>query len=222
MPPNTTGGYVYIYDPVFCDVALASGTGDRWFSGSTAVSSWYELFADPGNTPWDITDDVLIATSGTTFRSVAASDTSMGGSGGSQCRKQTTKYNDGRDYHDLWYLLDPGQPLTGGANGTIYRLHTTSSVPSGQTDGVNQNNANGEQSFAVFANNAEGTTGNGLLPKVYGLGAMQMFTPLSSSGGTTNSEFYLAQVPAYFAGKTLEISLWIRATRLPSRRPSTS
>ena len=37
---------------------------------------------------------------------------------------------------------------------------------------------------------------------------MQMFTPLSASGATVNSEFYLAQVPAYYAGKTLELHLW--------------
>jgi hypothetical protein len=208
MPPNTSGGYVYIYDPVFCATALSSGTGDRWFSGSTAVSTWYELF-NTNNTPYDITDDMLIATSGTTFRDIAASDSSMGGSGGSECRKQTTKYNDGRDFHDSWYLLNPSNPLTGGANGTVYRLHTTSSVPAGQTDSVNQKNANGEQNFAIFANDAEGTPTNGLLPDVYGLGAMQMFTPLSASGGpAVQSEFYLAQVPQYYAGKTLQINLW--------------
>jgi len=37
---------------------------------------------------------------------------------------------------------------------------------------------------------------------------MQMFTPLSASGGTVTSELYLAQVPKYYAGKTLELSLW--------------
>lgn len=208
MPPNTTGGYVYVFDPVFCDTALSSGTGDRWFGGSNPVSSWYELFKDVNNTPYNYSDDTLVATSGTTFRDIAASDTTMGGSGGSECRQQTTAYGDGRDYHNSWYLLNPGSPLTGGPSGTTYRLHTTSSVPLGQSDPVNQLNTNGEQSFAIFANDTEGTTSNGLLPKVYGLGAMQMFTPLSASGGTTNSEFYLAQVPAYYAGKILEINLW--------------
>jgi len=223
MPPNTSGGYVFIYDPVFCATTAGSGTGDRWFSGSAQVSTWYELFSDPNNTPYVLTDDTLIATSGTTFRDIAASDTSMGGSGGSQCRQQTAKYNDGRDYHDSWYLLNPGMPLTGGANGTVYRLHTTQSVPTGQSDAVNQKNTDGEQSFAIFATDFEGSgatpanpAGNAavspanapFLPTVYGLGAMQMFTPLSASGGTTNSEFYLAKVPAFYAGKTLEVNLW--------------
>ena len=37
---------------------------------------------------------------------------------------------------------------------------------------------------------------------------MQMFTPLSASGGTVSSEFYLAQIDAVHAGKTVEIKLW--------------
>jgi hypothetical protein len=37
---------------------------------------------------------------------------------------------------------------------------------------------------------------------------MQMFTPLSASGGATFSEFYMAQIDAVHAGKTMEIKLW--------------
>ena len=51
-------------------------------------------------------------------------------------------------------------------------------------------------------------TASGGTPKVYGLGAMQAFTPLKSNGGTTSSEFYLAQIDKVHAGKTVEISLW--------------
>ncbi len=43
---------------------------------------------------------------------------------------------------------------------------------------------------------------------MYGLGAMQAFTPLKSAGGTESSEFYLAQIEKVHAGKTVEISLW--------------
>ncbi len=207
MPPNTTGGYVYIFDPNFCATALADGTGDRWF-GSGSVSSWYELFGI-NNTPYDLSDDSLIATSGSQFRDQNASDSTMGGSGGSsECKQTNVPYGDGRDYHDSWYLLNPNNPLSGGPDGTVYRLHTTTTVPAGQTDPVNQKNTDGENSFAIFANNNEGTTANGLLPTVYGLGAMQMFTPLSASGGTTNSSFYLAQVPQVYGGKVLELNLW--------------
>ncbi len=211
MPPNTTGGYVYIYDPTFCATTLASGTGDRWFGNAVGVSSWYELF-NTNNTPYNLKDDSRIVTSGTLFEDQAGADSTMGGgtpSGSTECKQKNTKYNNGLDYHDSWYRLNPGNPLTGGPNGTVYRLHTTSTLPPSTTAGsVNQKNANGEQSFAIFANNAEGTVGNGRLPTVYGLGAMQMFTPLSASGSPTTSSFYLAQVPKFYAGKTLELSLW--------------
>jgi hypothetical protein len=95
--------------------------------------------------------------------------------------------------------------LSGGPNGTVYRLHTTTSAPAGQSDPVNQKTANGEQSFAILASD---TQGGALLPTVYGLGAMQMFTPLTAGTSTVNSEFYLAQVARFYAGKTLELNLW--------------
>ena len=202
MPANSTGGYVYIFDPEFCATALDSGTGDRWFDqthNTNPISSWYELY-DTNNTPYNLLDDTKIigGQSGTKFTDIAASDSSMGGSGGSECKQVNTAYGDGRDYHDSWYLLNPGAPLTGGTDGTVYRLHTTGTDP---TNGAAQRNANGEQSFSIYASAS-------IAPSVYGLGAMQMFSPLSSSGGTTFSEFYIAQVPAAHAGKTLELSLW--------------
>ncbi len=217
MPPNTTGGHVYIFDPTFCETNPGSGTGDRWF-GNGSVSSWYELFGT-NNTPYDLQDDGLaIASSGNLFKDQNASDSTMGGNNGNnECRQTNTKYNDARDYHDSWYLLNPGAGLTGGPNGTIYRLHTTTTVPAGLTDAVNQKNTNAEQSFAIFANDTQGTVGNGLLPDVYGLGAMQMFTPLTAGNSTVNSIFYLAQVPKYYAGKTLELNLWDPGDTSPLR-----
>ena len=124
----------------------------------------------------------------------------MGGpSGQAECKQKSTAYGDGRDYHDSWYVLNPGNPLSGGANGTVYRLHTTSTDPANPAA---QRNANGEQTFAIYA------SASGTLPEVYGLGAMQMFSPLEVAGGSAFSEFYIAQVPQAHAGKTLELSLW--------------
>jgi hypothetical protein len=115
-----------------------------------------------------------------------------------QCKTLTTQaYGDARDYHSKWYRLASG--LSGGSGGTIYRLHTTTTDPSLPAD---QRNTDGENSFAVYVEASGGT------PKVYGLGAMQMFTPLSAAGGTTSSEFYLAQIEATHAGKVVEIQLW--------------
>ena len=204
MAPGSSNGSVYIFDPGFCATATNKGTADRWFSGSSAVSSYYELY-NTNNQIYlnSVPPQTLIASSGTLFQQIAASDSTMGGSGGSECRSlTTTSYHagatpDGRDFHDRWYLLASG--LTGGANGTIYRLHTTTTQASNLAQ---QRNTDGENSFSVFA------SASGTAPRVYGLGAMQMFTPLSSSGGTTSSEFYLAQIGAEHAGKTVEVNLW--------------
>jgi Flp pilus assembly protein TadG len=205
MPAGSSGGYVYIFDPVFCETAFAEGTGDGLSSGSldpsNPPSSWYELW-DTNNTPYDLTDDTLLVTSGTKFRDMPYSDTTMGGSGGSQCKQTSTAYGDPRDYHDNWYLLNPTTPLSGGTEGHVYRLHTTNSTPAGQSDSVNQSNVATEQNFAIFASATGGT------PSVYGLGAMEMYTPISISSGSQTSQFYLAQVPVYYAGKTLELNLW--------------
>ena len=62
MPPNSTGGNVYVFDPGFCATDNNKGTGDRWFGSSTAVSSWYELYADDQRTPYNLADDRLVVT----------------------------------------------------------------------------------------------------------------------------------------------------------------
>jgi hypothetical protein len=205
MAPGSSNGAVYIFDPEFCATAVNKGTADRWFSGAgTAVSSYFELY-NTNNQIYlnSVPPQSLVASSGTLFQQIAASDSTMGGNGGSECRElTTTSYHsgatpDGRDFHNRWYLLASG--LTGGPNGTIYRLHTTTTQASNLAQ---QRNTDGENSFSVYA------SASGTQPKVYGLGAMQMFTPLSSSGGTTSSEFYLAQIGAEHAGKTVEVSLW--------------
>jgi len=210
MPPGSTNGSVYIYDPVFCAVANNKGTGDRWFSGTAGVSTVFELY-NTNNQIYNnnVPPQTLLATSQTAgalgtalFNRISASDTTMGGpalgSGMSQCRTLTTgSYSDSRDYHNKWWRLYSG--LTGGAEGTIYRLHTTTTEPAFPAQ---QKGTDGESSFAVYAAATGGT------PRVYGLGAMQMFTPLSASGGTTASEFYLAQIDREHAGKSVEIMLW--------------
>ncbi len=207
MPPGSAGGYVYVFDPVFCDQGAAYGVGDGQSSGSLTVasppSSWYELF-DTNNTLYTNNDDTLIVSTGSKFVDMPYSDSTMGGakpSGYLDCKQKDTAYGDARDYHDNWILLNPNNPLTGGADGQTYRLHTTNSTPPGQVDLVNQMNVATEQNFALYATAVGGT------PSIYGLGAMEMFTPLTSSG-TASSQFYLAQIPAYYAGKTLELNLW--------------
>ncbi len=85
MPAGSTNGSIYVYDPVFCETANNKGTGDRWFSGSNGVSSFFEVY-DTQNTLYDIGDDgAALASSSGLFRNIAAADTTMGGSGGSEC-----------------------------------------------------------------------------------------------------------------------------------------
>jgi Flp pilus assembly protein TadG len=195
--PAGASGSVYVYDPGFCATAANKGTGDRWFTGAGAnVSSFYELY-DTKNTLYDMTDDgAPVANSSGLFRNIGASDTTMGGSGGSECKTVVpSPYGDGRDYHDKWWVLASG--LSGGATGKVYRIHTTSTDPSNVAA---QRTVNGENSFALYSS----------IPgsRIYGLGAMQMFTPLTASGSAVTSEFYLAQLDAVHAGKTVEIMLW--------------
>ena len=205
VPAGATGN-VWIYDPGFCDVSTDRGTGDRWFGGTAGVTTMYEVW-DTNNTLYDRGDDGVgfagttpNATSGNLFRNMSAADTTMGGDTSvNECQYNTdSAYGDGRDYHNHWYLLASG--LTGGTGGPrIYRVHTTSTDPANVTQ---QRGTNAENSFAIYASASSGT------PRVYGLGAMQAFTPLKAAGGTEISEFYLAQIEKVHAGKTVEISLW--------------
>ena len=203
MPPGSTGGTVYVYDPTFCDVDVDKGTGDRLYDDDNAVSAFYELY-DTKNTLYDMDDDgAAVANSGALFRNMRFSDTTMGGTGDDdmdECRSLTSAtYGDARDYHNRWYRLYSN--MSGGATGRVYRLHTTTTDPASASA---QRNSNGQNGFAIYASASGGT------PKVHGLGAMQAFTPLkaSSSGGSVNSEFYLAQIEEAHEGKTVEIKLW--------------
>ncbi len=205
MQPSTSGGLVYIFDPVFCETRLSSGTADRHFSGTASVSTFYQLYSDPNNTPYNLSDDALVVDSGNLFTGMAYRDSTMGGTNGSECKQTSGSYGDARDYHNAWYLLNPGNPLTGGPTGTLYRLHTTSTNPNNVTQ---QQGTDGEQSFAIYASSTQGFGNPSDHPRVYGLGAMQAFTPLEAFGSAQASTFYLAQIDPVHNGKTLEIRLW--------------
>ncbi len=228
-PPNSTGVEVYIFDPGFCATGAQYGTGDGLTGSGHPQSSYYDLFADPSNTPYILTDDQLIGTSGTLFQDQNYSDSTQGGSGGSTCTQQATKFGtsaQGRDYHDRWWKLPlegayasglTGAPVTG----TTYRLRATTdpkyqakictnppytspgpACPFLGTVNNDQSNVSGQNAFAIYV--APGSTGT---PEVFGNGAMQMYTPLP---GGKNSQFFLAQINANVGsnGKTMQINLW--------------
>ena len=179
------------------------GTGDRWFGGNadTPVWSFFDVY-DTNNTLQNINDDTLIASSGNLFKTQnALTDPSMGGpdlsNGRVDCTTSggSTGGNAGGAYHNAWYQLPID--LTGDANGTIYRLHTTTTDASNVTG---NRNSNGQNSFSLFVEASSAGS-----PRVYGLGSMQQYSPLPANN---SSEFYLAQIAAVHAGKTMEIRLW--------------
>jgi Flp pilus assembly protein TadG len=199
MPAGSSNGELWIYDPIFCasDTGGQYGTGDRFFSGSAnPTDANYDVY-DTMNTPYDLNDDTLVASSGTLFdESSVYTDPSLNGPTGSgyvDCTtvSSPTGPNAGAYYHLRWYRIASG--LQGGHT---YRLHTTSTDPSNPTK---EDNANGHNSFALWSKASGGT------PRIYGIGAMEAFTPLP---GGQSSTFYLAQIDAVHAGKTVEIRLW--------------
>jgi hypothetical protein len=196
MPPGTSNGELWIFDPVFCATSSNGeyGTGDRYFGGSTnATSAFYTLY-DTRNTAYDLLDDTVAADSGNLFRaSTGYSDTTLGGPTGlTSCAVgATTSTSDGRYWHNRWWRIASGL-----AGGTTYRLWVRSTDPANPTA---MDNANGHNSFALWAGAAGGT------PRVYGIGTMEMFTPLTAGQPAT---LYLAQIEAVHAGKTMEIRLW--------------
>ena len=197
IPPGATNGEVWIFDPVFCATQSNGryGTGDRWFSGTAATSAFYYLY-DTQNTPYNLDDDTLVASSGNLFRRIQASDTTLNGPSGlpSCAQGDVTNPADGRYWHNRWWQLASG--LSGGPDGRTYRVRTSSTDPNDPTD---QRSSNGHNSFAIWARATGGS------PRVYGIGAMQAFSPLQSGQA---SIFYLAQIEAVHAGKTMEIKLW--------------
>ena len=78
MQPGTTGGSLYIFDPVFCDTdnGFGKGMGDTWYTGNNAVSTWYDLW-DTRNTPYDTSDDIYITGSGDLFKNSRGSDRAL-------------------------------------------------------------------------------------------------------------------------------------------------
>jgi hypothetical protein len=208
MPPGSTGGTVSVFDPVFCgtdgstNYAGKYGTGDRWFTTTTsAVSAFYTLW-DTNDTLYDTTDDTLVADSGTLFRRIRSLDstlynasTTLPSDSWTSCTQgAVTDPADGRYWHNRWWPASTG--LAGGSEGKTYRLRTSSTDPNSATD---QRTINAANSFALFAKATGGS------PRIYGLGSMESFSPLPGGGAST---FYLAQIDAVHAGKTVVISLW--------------
>ena len=162
------------------------------------MSSFFELY-NTQNTLYDNTDDTQLATSGSLFKQISASDTTMGGSGGSECKYWATA--------PVRRRARLPRPLVQAVHRAVRRRQRDDLPAPHDVDrsGQRRRPAQHERREHLRALRRGAAAGR---PRIYGLGAMQMFTPLSASGGTRSSEFYLAQIDAVHAGKTVEIKLW--------------
>src|SRR6266550_647730 len=172
-------GYQYIVE---------FGAGDNWFSnGSTGITTAYNLL-DMNGTPYTLADDTLIATSGALFANSDAVDKGPlyrgnqdygGGANGSGSADCQSS-----PYHNNWWRLATG--LGAGQ----YRLQDTTNSGSLSEDAIN--------AFGIQA-----TASAGPSARVYGQSRMEAFIVINNT-----SVFYLAQIEAAHAGKTLEIKLF--------------
>jgi hypothetical protein len=192
--PAGGGGTVWIYDPGFCDGTSTAGTGEYWTVGGTngyasrqPISAFYQLY-NTNQTMLDLTDDTLVTATGNTYRRLSGEDFTIFGAQGSSTNVAT-------DCSAAAGHLGWVQIATGLAAGT-YRIHTYSTDTTALAD---QDSSTGLNAFAFYASAASGT------PKIYGIGAMEAYVRLPAG---QVSEFYLAQIEAVHAGKTMVINLW--------------
>lgn len=203
FPPGTVNGAVWIFDPVFCATGRKTanpnagqrlGVGDFWYStaGTRNVTTEFKLW-DMLGTPYTSSDDLLIASDNGLFANMDnvdkgpsfAGDQNYGagynGSGSNGC--QSGSAHPSSAFHNTWWLLATG--LGAGQ----YRLQV---VTGGGSTSQNANNEFGIQVTSPL--------GGG---RIYGQSRMCAYINVVGT-----SLFYLAQVDAVHAGKTLEIRLF--------------
>jgi hypothetical protein len=218
VPAN--GGKVYVFDPTFCPVGGALGSGDHYnadasrqwgLSGNFSVSSFYTLY-DTAGTMFTTGDDVQVAASGNLFKQEYQVDNSgkYGATGSigyfqavgtkSIDNVSAVDCSDGKIlntaiggyWHDRWWPLATGLPAG------VYRLNVVS-APVGTAPNWK---AQAENDFGIEVTGPNSALGAS--PRVYGLGKMAAYNILPSGVQT----FYLAQIDKTAAGKTIEIDLF--------------
>ena len=180
-------GQVKLWDATFCETGSNGaggnmGAGDHWVGGSAnGVTTLYTLWNENG-TPYNTGDDTLVATSGNTFANEIQADYSgaMGTPGHSGLTDCSANI-----YHNAWWTFASG--LAAGR----YRMNVT-------TSSANNLSTNAENMWSAWV------TSSGATPQVYGEAKMVAYNNLVA--GT--QLFYLAQIDASNAGKTMEISLF--------------
>jgi Flp pilus assembly protein TadG len=192
FPAGSSNGEIWLFDPGFCHVDSNKGTGENWNTGGSygysphqPVSAFYDLW-DTKNTPYNGSDDVLVRGTGTMFKRLSLRDPAL-----DTHNPISAPDCSGESWHNGWYKL--ADRLHGNRT---YRVHSYSTDPTSPND---QRNTTAMNAYAIWA------TANGGTPRVHGVGAMQAYVRLP---GGRSSEFYLAQIDAEHAGKTMVISLW--------------
>ncbi|HSS36235.1 MAG TPA: pilus assembly protein TadG-related protein [Patescibacteria group bacterium] len=200
------GGRVNLFDPVFCATgANASGSwygaGDHWTTQSSSnstpdpggpVTTVFTLY-DEGNTPYDPTDDVVVA------RLVEGGQRQADQSGrvGTQNAGRAALPDCASDpHHDQWVRQDAW--TTPGASSLPagrYRLNVDTSQGANVDTGA-------ENMWSIYV----GDSGPAGSARVYGGGRMVGYNNITSTSGY--QRFYLAQVEAVHAGKTMVIELF--------------
>ncbi|MEA2621513.1 MAG: hypothetical protein QOH61_423, partial [Chloroflexota bacterium] len=184
---NGANGQVKVYDPTFCETGANGsggfmGAGDHWIAGSAnGVTTVFSLWNENG-TAYDTADDTLVATSGATFSNEIQADYS--GAMGTPGHPGLTNCG-GSAYHNAWWTL--ASNLAAGR----YRVNVNTSSASNLS-------TNAENMWSLWVN------ASGSAPQVYGEAKMVAYNNLL--GGT--QLFYLAQIDAANAGKTVEITLF--------------
>ena len=200
------GGRVNLFDPVFCATgANASGSwygaGDHWTTQSSSnstpdpggpVTTVYTLY-DQRSTPYDPSDDVVVA------RLVEGDQRQADQSGrvGSQNAGRAALPDCAADpHHNQWVRQDawttPGPTSLPAGR---YRLNVDTSQAANVNTGA-------ENMWSIYV----GDSGPAGSARVYGGGRMVAYNNITSTSGY--QRFYLAQVDAVHAGKTMVIELF--------------
>lgn len=202
------GGAVYIFDPTFCSVHWHNpadnsehniGEGDHWVGGavSPGMSTFYTLW-NTNSLPLAPSRWTIAASSASMFRNEFQSDKSGtygSDTSGTDCQAGAiTNSAVGGYWHNKWWAV--GQNATGspgvatGLKSGTYELQVSTTDPSNTATSV-------QNMFSIGV--VDGTSG----PQVYGNGTMANWY---NQTGTTS--FYLAQIDASYAGKTLQVNIF--------------
>lgn len=197
VPAGAANATIWVYDPGFCDATSDGGLGEYWSNGTSnngenygpdnpqPISSFFDVYNTNGTS--NTADDTFLSGTGNTYRHMDYQD---------QAVYDATNTNGsepdctGLAWHYNWV------PIASGLSAGTYRIHSYSTDPNSATD---QDDATALNAFAFYATATGGT------PRIYGIGAMEAYVRLP---GGQKSEFYLAQIDAVNAGKTMYIDLW--------------